>query len=164
MKPFPWKCGSCRERAINPVVLPTYSTELEHDGRTYRVTLKYYVARCENCGNIMLGDGASRKLSEALRHEAGLLQPGEIRAHREALGLTQKSLSGYLLIAEATLSRWETGAQIQQRAMDAFLRVFFRSAEARSILGVPREVGTVVGDTEVIFNVGSTVSSRPLRS
>jgi hypothetical protein len=37
-------------------------------------------------------------------------------------------------IAEATASRWETGAQIQQRALDAFLRVFFESAEARRIL------------------------------
>ncbi len=106
-------------------MLPSYSTDLEHDGRKYHVVLAdLCVARCENCGTIILDDAASRRLSDALRNEAGLLQPAEIRAQREALGLTQKTLAGYLLIAEATLSRWETGAQIQQRAMDAFLRVF----------------------------------------
>ena len=119
-------------------MLPSYSTDLEHDGRKYHVVLAdLCVARCENCGTIILDDAASRRLSDALRNEAGLLQPAEIRTQREALGLTQKTLAGYLLIAEATLSRWETGAQIQQRAMDAFLRSLFKSSEARSILGVP---------------------------
>jgi putative zinc finger/helix-turn-helix YgiT family protein len=140
MKPFPWKCGKCRERAVNPATLPTYSADLEHDGRKYHVVLTdMQVAKCENCGTIMLDDAASRRLSDALRNEAGLLQPAEIRANREALGFTQKTLASFLLIAEATLSRWETGAQIQQRAMDAFLRVFFQSSEARGILGVPEQ-------------------------
>ena len=71
-----------------------------------------------------------------LRSHAGLLHNKEIRARREALGLTQKALAGYLQVAEATLSRWETGAQIQQRAMDAFLRSFFESAHARDDPGV----------------------------
>jgi putative zinc finger/helix-turn-helix YgiT family protein len=138
MKPFPWKCGECRQRAVTPVTLPSYSAELEHDGRKYQVAVTdLRVAQCEKCGTIMLDDAANRRLSDALRSEAGLLQPTQIRARRDALGLTQKELAGFLLIAEATLSRWETGAQIQQRAMDAFLRVFFESAEARNILGVP---------------------------
>jgi putative zinc finger/helix-turn-helix YgiT family protein len=137
MKPFPWKCGNCRERAINPVVLPSYFADLEHDGRKYHVVLAdLHAARCSNCGTIMLDEAANRRLSDALRAEAGLLQPSEIRAHREELRLTQKALAGHLQIAEATLSRWETGAQIQQRVMDRFLRVFFQSTEARKILGV----------------------------
>ncbi len=39
MKAFPWKCGECRERAVTPVTLPAYATELEHDGRKYQITL-----------------------------------------------------------------------------------------------------------------------------
>ncbi len=136
MKPFPWKCGTCRERAVAPTVLPNYVADLEHDGRKYRITLDNFpVLRCSRCGAIMLDDEASRKLSDALRTEAGLLLPSEIRKNREALGLTQKELAGYLLIAESTLSRWETGAQIQQRSMDAFLRGFFQVQELRSFLG-----------------------------
>ena len=140
MKPYPWKCGECRERAVTPVVLESYETELEHDGRKYHVSLRdLHVAKCEKCGAMIFDDVANRRLSDALRDEAGLLHPAQIRELRDALGLTQKALAGFLLIAEATLSRWETGAQIQQRAMDAFLRVFFQSSEARRILGAPEE-------------------------
>jgi DNA-binding transcriptional regulator YiaG len=144
MKPFPWKCGECRERAVNPVTLPEYSAVLNHDGRDYAVTLNgFEVAQCANCRTIILNDAAHRRLSDALRNKAGLLQPAEIRAQREALRLTQKALAGYLLLAEATLSRWETGAQIQQRTMDLTLRTFFGVSEVRRFLGVPEETPAV---------------------
>jgi putative zinc finger/helix-turn-helix YgiT family protein len=135
MKPYPWKCGKCRERAIKPAILSDYSTDLDHDGRKYRVSVvNFEVARCANCGSMVFDDVANRRLSDALRSAAGLLFPAEIRSHREALNLTQKALANCLQIAEAKLSRWETGAQIQQRAMDRFLRVFFESGEARRML------------------------------
>jgi putative zinc finger/helix-turn-helix YgiT family protein len=140
MKPYPWKCGKCRQRAIKPATLKDYSTDLEHDGRKYHVSVaNFEVARCENCGSMVFDDAANRRLSDALRSAAGLLFPAEIRTHREALKLTQKALANCLQIAEATLSRWETGAQIQQRAMDRFLRVFFESGEARRMLGAPND-------------------------
>ena len=138
MKPFPWKCGHCRERAVLPVTLDTYTAELDHDGRKYPISVNnFQVARCEKCGSIILDDAANRRLSDALRSTAGLLQPAEIRARREALGLTQKELANYLQLAEATLSRWETGAQIQQRSLDKLLRGFFGVEEFRRFLGVP---------------------------
>jgi hypothetical protein len=37
-------------------------------------------------------------------------------------------------VGEATVSRWETGAQIQQHAMDRFLHLCFASAEAVELL------------------------------
>jgi putative zinc finger/helix-turn-helix YgiT family protein len=148
MKPFPWKCGECRERAIYPTVLETYTTELDHDGKTYPISVSNFeVMQCRNCTEIILDDDANRTLSDALRSTVGLLQPTEIRAQREKLGLTQKTLAAHLQIAEATLSRWETGAQIQQRAMDRFLRVFFLSAEVRSILGALGQERTAASDT-----------------
>ena len=143
MKPFPWKCGECGQRAVHPATLDTYSADLDHDGRTHRITVgQFPVARCERCGAIVLDDVANRRLSEALRAAAGLLQPNEIRAGREQLGLTQKELAHYLQIAEATLSRWETGAQIQQRSMDRLLRGFFSVPEFRRFLGMPDQEST----------------------
>ena len=137
MKPFPWKCGKCRERAVNPASLP-YSAELEHDGRKYQISVSDLdVARCEKCGTIVLEDAANRRLSDALRSAAGLLHPSEIRDRRESLGLKQKELANYLRISESTLSRWETGAQIQQRCMDWLLRGFYGVEEFRRFLGVP---------------------------
>jgi putative zinc finger/helix-turn-helix YgiT family protein len=132
------RCMHCRERAVSPTKLDSYETELEHDGRKYAISVAdFSVLKCQHCGAIYLDEAADERLSEALRTKAGLLLPGEIRKGREDLGLTQKQLANLIRISEFTLSRWETGAQIQQRSMDAFLRVVFQSADARRILGAP---------------------------
>jgi putative zinc finger/helix-turn-helix YgiT family protein len=139
MKPFPWKCGTCRQRALSPATMP-YTTEVEHDGRVYTISIPALdVLRCTNCGAIVLDDAANEAISSAFRAEAHLLTPAQIRQGREGLGLSQKQLAGYLDIAVSTLSRWETGAQIQQRAMDKLLRAFFDVPEFREYLGL-REV------------------------
>jgi len=131
------KCMACRERRVGRTTLEHYATSADHDGRSYDLVLDDLdVLRCENCGTIVLEESANMRISDALRRAAGLLLPAEISAGRSALGLTQKQLAAQLRIAESTLCRWETGAQIQQRAMDGLLRVYFQSAEARSILGL----------------------------
>jgi putative zinc finger/helix-turn-helix YgiT family protein len=130
----------CRERAVSPTTVPSYPVEMEHDGRKYSFSVPNLdVLQCQNCREIILDDSANDRIFDALRVSAGLLTPAEIRQNRDALGYTQQQLADYLRISMFTLSRWETGAQIQQRAMDALLRVFFQSNEARRILGVPDE-------------------------
>jgi len=52
----------------------------------------------------------------------------------KSLALTQKQFAALLGVGEATVSRWETSAQIQQRAMDRFLRVCFASPAAVELL------------------------------
>ncbi len=134
-KPYPWKCAACRERAVAPETLSSYSAALEHDGKRYDVELHDLpVLRCGRCGEVVFGDEAESRLSDALRDAAGLLHPAEIRGRREAFGLTQKQLARRLRIAESTLSRWETGAQIQQKCMDLMLRSFFDVPELRRYL------------------------------
>src|SRR5437870_4262743 len=114
MKPFPWKCGTCRAKALAPAVID-YQAEIEHDGRAYAIAIPaLQVLKCGHCGALVLDDDANKQVSGALRRAAGLLAPGEIRQNREALGLTQKQLANSLQVGESTLSRWETGGQIQQ--------------------------------------------------
>jgi putative zinc finger/helix-turn-helix YgiT family protein len=133
-KPFPWKCGHCRERAVYPDQVP-YTVEVVHDGRSYTVTVPdLKTPRCRNCGELLLDSAANRQISDAFRRQANLLTPEEIRQAREGLGLTQRQLAGYLGVAEATLSRWETGAQIQQRSLDRLLRLFFTFDNVRAAL------------------------------
>jgi putative zinc finger/helix-turn-helix YgiT family protein len=133
-KPFPWKCGHCRERAVAPAVT-SYTVEIDHDGRTYTVTVPdLETPRCANCGQLVLIDAANRRISDTFRQQLGLLLPAQIRQNREALRLTQKELADQLGIDEATLSRWETGAQIQPRALDRLLRLFFALPAVRSAL------------------------------
>jgi transcriptional regulator with XRE-family HTH domain len=43
-------------------------------------------------------------------------------------------LARLLGVGEATLSRWETGGQIQQRALDRLLRLYFAVPPARDAL------------------------------
>jgi hypothetical protein len=95
-KPFPWKCGHCRERAVFPDRVP-YTVEVVHDGRSYTVTLpELKTPRCRNCGELLLDSEASRQISEAFRAQANLLTPEHIRQAREELGLTQKQLPATL--------------------------------------------------------------------
>ncbi len=109
---------------------------MSHDGRTYSVEVPdLAAARCENCGELVLDDAANEQISLAFRQRLGLLTPQEIRGKRESLGLTQKQLASRLGIADATLSRWETGGQIQQRALDKLMRLYFSMSEVRDATG-----------------------------
>ena len=52
MKPYPWKCSECRERAVHWAVLD-YEAALEHDGAAYSFSVPgLQVNRCERCGAI----------------------------------------------------------------------------------------------------------------
>ncbi|HEY7158823.1 MAG TPA: type II TA system antitoxin MqsA family protein [Gemmataceae bacterium] len=134
MKPFPWKCGTCRQRGLIPAVID-YQAEVGHDGCMYSITIPALnVFRCDQCGAIVLDDEADKKVSEALRQAAGLLSPEQVRRRREKLGLTQKQLAQVLQVHEATLARWETGGQLQQRSMDQLMRLYFQVPEARRFL------------------------------
>jgi len=92
------------------------------------------VPRCRYCGELVFNYSAEAQIREVLRIQLRLLTPDNIRAGRISLGLTPKELAERLGVAETILSRWEMGAQIQSRAMDNLLRVFFAIPEARSVL------------------------------
>jgi putative zinc finger/helix-turn-helix YgiT family protein len=134
MRTYPKRCGKCGQKRMHLATLP-YVTRVEHDGGTYRVEIPALtVPRCGNCQAISIDDEADQQISAAFRRAAGLLAPEEIRQGREKLELTQKQFANLLGVGEATVSRWETGAQIQQRAMDRFLRVCLASPAAVELL------------------------------
>jgi putative zinc finger/helix-turn-helix YgiT family protein len=103
-----------------------YSADVKHDGRAYHIEiprLEYY--QCDKCpDSIVLTDAADEVVGRELRKVAGLLFPEKIRDIREQFGLSQKQLADLLGIGEATVCRWETGVQIQQRAFDKMLRAY----------------------------------------
>jgi putative zinc finger/helix-turn-helix YgiT family protein len=131
---YPKRCGKCGEQRMHLATVP-YATTIEHDGRAYRVEIPALtVPQCGNCQAISIDHDADQQISAAFRRQAGLLAPEEIRQGRDKLGLTQKQFANLLGVGEATISRWETGAQIQQRAMDRFLRVCLASPAALELL------------------------------
>ena len=150
--PFPWTCGRCRQQAVERATLP-YSTEVQYDGRIYTVDVpEFRVPRCQNCGAMILDDDATDQITEALRRQLGLLSPQQIRSNREALGMRQPDLANFLGVGESTVSRWETGSQIQQKSLDKLMRLYFAIPEVRRALS----------DRDRIAELGSEVVERPM--
>jgi len=153
---FSKRCGKCRERAMALASVP-YSIQIDHDGRKYQVSIPdLVVPRCGNCGEISIDHEAGKAIDAAFRRKAKLLTPEEIRAKREALGVTQEQFAEWFGVAASTVSRWETGSQVQQHFHDGILRAFFFSFELRMYLAVLHGVRPTI-------NVGSgeTIDLRP---
>lgn len=83
--------------------------------------------RCPGCGEQVLDATSARRLREGAlagyRRRHRLLTAEQIRAIRDKRGLTQSELAGLLRLGPNTLSRWESGANVQSAAMDVLLRM-----------------------------------------
>jgi putative zinc finger/helix-turn-helix YgiT family protein len=133
-KPFPWRCVKCLKRDVYPATV-SYTAEVNHDGRLYEVPVPVLeVPRCQSCGELVFTNHVDEQITDALRTQLRLLAPAQIRTSRKALGLLQQELAERLGVAEATISRWETGTLIQSRAMDNLLRAYFALPELRAAL------------------------------
>ena len=155
-KPYPHKCSNCKKVAVSPST-QNYVTNIDHDGRSYEVRVPDLAVNvCGECGDVTTDYQADLRISDALRAAVVLLLPGEIRRLRESLGMTQKDLAAHLKIGESTLSRWETGGQLQQRAFDQLLRMYFALPAVREYCAA----GTGVYPTWVPVPPGQPVGRR----
>jgi putative zinc finger/helix-turn-helix YgiT family protein len=82
---------------------------------------------CPNCGERYFGPTAVRAQHAAVCRTLGLLTPDEIQAIRERIGPTQAEFAKLTGIGEATISRWERGRILPNRAMDRYLRLLDRN-------------------------------------
>lgn len=82
---------------------------------------------CPKCHETVLRYQDARRLSEdaiaIYRRKHGLLSADEIRAIRERFEVTQADFARLLRLGANTLSRWESGRNVQTEAMDTLLRV-----------------------------------------
>lgn len=82
---------------------------------------------CPKCGEVVLRRDQARSFRKAAlaRYRAmhDLLSADEIRAIRERHGLTQGQMATLLRLGANTLSRWETGRNVQTAAMDVLMRL-----------------------------------------
>jgi HTH-type transcriptional regulator/antitoxin MqsA len=83
--------------------------------------------RCPRCDEVVLRFEDARRLNgdaiSAYRKKHHLLSADEIRALRERFGLKQADLAGLLRLGANTISRWESGRNVQTGAMDILLRL-----------------------------------------
>ena len=118
----------------------SYDAEIRHDGRLYTFTVPDLVLPvCEACGEKVFTEQVDDQINAALRRNLHLLTPDELREALDRVKMTQKEAADRLGVAEATLSRWLNHTQIQSRAMDNLLRVFFAFPQVRSALSGERQ-------------------------
>lgn len=155
-RPFPWRCRRCGKDRVVLTRVP-YDAEVRHDGRLHSFRVPdLEIPICQSCGEKVFTECADEQIGDSLRSHLRLLMPVEIRAELKRVGLNQKDAAEHLGVAEATLSRWITGTQIQSRAMDNFLRVFFAFSDVRSLLSGDTQDPTL-GTKELATKQGATV-------
>jgi putative zinc finger/helix-turn-helix YgiT family protein len=83
--------------------------------------------RCPKCDEVVLRFTDARRLQEDAiaihRKKHGLLSADEIRALRQRFGLTRGELARLLHLGANTISRWESGRNVQTEAMELLLRL-----------------------------------------
>jgi len=82
---------------------------------------------CPKCHEVVLRSQDARRLSEdaiaIYRRKHGLLSADQIRSIRARYTLTQAEFGRLLRLGANTLSRWESGRNVQTEAMDTLLRL-----------------------------------------
>jgi putative zinc finger/helix-turn-helix YgiT family protein len=145
-KPFPRRCLECGEVQVQPTTI-AYEGEVKHDGRVYTIRVaQLHVNKCGACGEVFFTNVADEQISQALRKHLSLLSPDDIRHCLEQLDLRQKDFAERIGVAPETVSRWLSGTQIQSRAMDNLMRLFFGFSNVRDALSGPAWSGTLNTD------------------
>jgi putative transcriptional regulator len=126
-----WPCPTCNSGRMHPKVV-TEHFPYEDDGTEVMVVAEDVpVEICDNpeCREQLSGPEAARIRHMAICRALGLLTPGEIRAIRDRLNLTQAEFARLTRLGEATICRWERGRLLQNPAMDRYLRLIVYSED-----------------------------------
>lgn len=112
-------CGTMMEKKTGPL-------SFSINGERIKVPSVKHL-KCPKCGEAMfsLDEGRrGRQIATAIyREKYDLLSPDEIIGIRKKFGLTQAELARLLRLGANTVSRWETGRNVQSAAMDTVLRM-----------------------------------------
>jgi putative zinc finger/helix-turn-helix YgiT family protein len=133
-KPYPRYCARCRAYSMQRSRVP-HRASIKHDGKVHEFSIRSLIVdKCESCAYELFTGETDEQLSAELRKHLGLLQPREILAGLQSLGLSQKAFAERLGVAAETVSRWVNGFLIQSRAMDNLMRVFLAYPQVRDSL------------------------------
>lgn len=117
------RCPSCGRAKLTPRIITDRFEYVGDRGPLVVEAPDVPVQVCEACGETFSGPEAAHIRHEAICRALKLLTPDEIKAIRERLGKTQQEFAELTGIGEATISRWERGRLLQNRANDNFLRL-----------------------------------------
>jgi putative zinc finger/helix-turn-helix YgiT family protein len=113
------RCGTMMAERRSALELPVNGEEVSVPSAVH--------LRCPECDEVVLRFSDSRRLQgDAIaiyRKKHGLLSADEIRAIRQRFGLTQSELAHLLHLGANTISRWESGRNVQTEALEMLLRL-----------------------------------------
>lgn len=92
-------------------------------GAEAEINCRVPVYKCLDCGCEWTGSDAEEVRHEAICRHLKRLSPAQVLTVRAQSGVSQAEFSRITGFGEASLSRWETGAQIQNVACDRLLRL-----------------------------------------
>jgi putative zinc finger/helix-turn-helix YgiT family protein len=135
-------CPVCNRGRLHPKIVAE-KFPYEDDGKEIMVVAEDVPVKvCDNpeCAEELSGPEAASIRHMAICRALGLLTPGEIRAIRERLELTQAEFARLTRLGEATICRWERGRLLQNPAMDCYLRLIARGEDnVRFLQGVNQD-------------------------
>ena len=112
-------CGTSMKEARGRLRLPINGEEIAVPSASHQ--------KCPRCGEIVLRFEEAKRLHEdaveIYRRKHDLLSSRDIRALRERFDLNQAGLARLLRLGTNTVSRWESGRNVQTEAMDMLLRL-----------------------------------------
>ena len=116
-------CPLCDSESIETFL---HSHAFKYGSGDSAVTLrvdKLPVRRCTACDLEFTDHEGERLQHDAVCRHLGVLTPTEVREIRKRYGMTTAAFAETSGLGPATLSRWETGALVQNRANDLYLRL-----------------------------------------
>ena len=109
------------------------------------LTVRVPVRRCDGCDFDYLDYEGERIMHEAVCHHLGVLTPAEILAIRVRHDLSRAAFAKITGIGEASLSRWESGINVQNPANDRYLRLLAHPGILpllQSVVSAPAQVAS----------------------
>ena len=98
--------------------------------------IKIPVYKCESCGFQFTDWKAEQIKQDALCRYFGVLTPKQILSIRKRLRMSRKRFAKVTGLGEDSLSRWEKGINIQNLAMDRYLRLLEDPDNVRQLLNL----------------------------
>lgn len=133
-RPFPWRCRRCGESEVFAATT-RYQAEGRHDGRVYGFEIPAIeMPVCRACGAKVITESVDREVTDSLREHLHLLTPTDLHAALARVQMTPKDAAERLGIPEDAFTLWLSGNQLQSRAFDNLMRVFFAFPEVRAAL------------------------------
>lgn len=128
------KCPLCGQGTLKDTVQDYNTTVKDGDHYKHIVIKDLTVELCSNCKEILLPKESLERVHSEKHKIRGLLSTAQLKNLRQDLGLTQTKMAELLGLGKKSYLRWESGASLQSKSMDRYLRLLISNSANVSFL------------------------------